>query len=50
MEHLIKSQKNGPRITRMNTNFRSGQMQAGFSFVFIRVIRGSRFWVPAMLG
>ena len=34
MEHLIKSQKNKPRITRMNTNFRSKQMQTGF---FIRV-------------
>jgi len=27
-----------------------GQMQMGFSFVLIRVIRGSRFLVPALLG
>jgi len=40
MEHLIKSKTHHPRITRMNTNFRGGQMQTGFSFVSIRVIRG----------
>jgi len=51
MEHFVKSKTHHPR---MNTNFRGGQMQTGFSFVpqgsrsaasgihllSIRVIRG----------
>ena len=61
MEHLIKSQKNKPRHTNeqkvhcetreapLGDDNRSEQMQTGFSFVPIRVIRGSRFLVPAML-
>jgi len=40
MEHLIKSQKNKPRITEGECRLRHSPS----------VIRGSRFLVPAMLG